>query len=368
MREYGNRARKEAEAKVQQLCSLGLGSKLLIPAVLDQLHEFVPSHSSTFLWADNAGNIVDAYNETPDAPMFLPYYLHEFYNRSELDVFMGWRAILQQQKNAIDLDECMTVERSRFQKHRFYNEYLSPLDIHWQMHLVVRDGPDSRGVVMLHRGRREKPFSPVEARCLERLSAFLAYALEEAPDSVEEWVDGEAEGLLVADRQGRIVWQSPAARHLLFLANHDRVASSRHRAVDSSRLPRKVKSLCDRLEAVQAQKRVEEPPVLCMQNAWGRFRFAASRLEDGADSTGLIGITVRHQEPKALRLMRRINQLRMTPRQRQVCLLMARGESYAEIADQMGITENTAISHSRAIYDHLDVHNRQELASCLLNS
>ncbi len=47
-------------------------------------------------------------------------------------------------------------------------------------------------------------------------------------------------------------------------------------------------------------------------------------------------------------------------------MMMSQGASYGEIASALGISEHTAITHSRKIYQKADVHNRTELVSKLL--
>ncbi len=58
--------------------------------------------------------------------------------------------------------------------------------------------------------------------------------------------------------------------------------------------------------------------------------------------------------------------LRLTPRQREVALLLARtGSSYKQIADQLLISEATARKHGENVYCVLGVHSRAELTVLL---
>ena len=52
----------------------------------------------------------------------------------------------------------------------------------------------------------------------------------------------------------------------------------------------------------------------------------------------------------------------LTPREREVLNLLARGYLYKEIADNLGISINTLRNHLRTIYDKLHVHSRTEAA------
>jgi DNA-binding CsgD family transcriptional regulator len=53
--------------------------------------------------------------------------------------------------------------------------------------------------------------------------------------------------------------------------------------------------------------------------------------------------------PYAVALHRRVNDLPLTGREKQVCLLLARNPSGVDLADAMGLTANTVIAHQRAI-------------------
>jgi DNA-binding CsgD family transcriptional regulator len=51
----------------------------------------------------------------------------------------------------------------------------------------------------------------------------------------------------------------------------------------------------------------------------------------------------------------------LSPREADFCLLLAAGHSRPEIAERLGVSEHTAITHGRSVYAKLGVHNRVEL-------
>ena len=52
--------------------------------------------------------------------------------------------------------------------------------------------------------------------------------------------------------------------------------------------------------------------------------------------------------------------LHLTPKQKEVVALLAKGLSYAEISHRLSITENTLKTHIKRIYKKLNVHNRTQ--------
>ena len=79
----------------------------------------------------------------------------------------------------------------------------------------------------------------------------------------------------------------------------------------------------------------------------------------------MIGIAVERREPLALKFWRRAEKLPLSGREIEVCLPLALGRSRAEIAERLGVSENTAINHCRNIYAKLGVQSRAELVEKL---
>lgn len=52
---------------------------------------------------------------------------------------------------------------------------------------------------------------------------------------------------------------------------------------------------------------------------------------------------------------------RLTPRERQICEVLAKGLSNRQIAEQLGISEHTVRNHTREIFRTLHVRTRGEV-------
>ena len=127
-----------------------------------------------------------------------------------------------------------------------------------------------------------------------------------------------------------------------------------------------VKELCRNLARVFAEDGTATPPTLWLRNTWGSFTFKAHWLGDDNSQAGQIGIAIRRQEPIPIRIVRRVGELELGWRQAQVCVLLASGHTNEAVAERLGISRHTAISHGRWIYNKLDVRNRAELVGKLL--
>jgi DNA-binding CsgD family transcriptional regulator len=261
----------------------------------------------------------------------------------------------------------INVNMGIFVRSDFYNLIYRPNRTHWFMRLMVREGGIGRalGCLTLYRGTHDRPWSPEDKLCLAGLEPFFAQALRTESKNEGSLVDSGRRGLIIADKTGKLVHLSKEGRHLLYLATHPNFTPN----TDFSRLgmlPHPLVRICRDIFRIFSDDPVPSAPVYHHRNIWGGFRFEAQWLNASDPASGLIGITVSHQEPVGLRLARRVAELPLTRRQAQVCLLMANGHSNAAIAARIGIAKHTAITHGRWIYNRLDVHNRTELVNKLL--
>jgi DNA-binding CsgD family transcriptional regulator len=59
---------------------------------------------------------------------------------------------------------------------------------------------------------------------------------------------------------------------------------------------------------------------------------------------------------------------RLSKREAEVLVILAKGRSITFVADELYIAKSTATTHARSIYRKLGVHNRQELLDCIEKS
>lgn len=353
---------------MQQLCCLGLPAQVVVPLLLRELHQLVGAHWNGFLWCDRNGQLTNLYAELPEALALAPLYYQEFYNRRELEVFIGWEQVCRRVRRTTPFEALLRVPRRNFLRHAFYSEALRRIDFDTALYCVVRERDRPLGILAVHRTPGDRAFTAADARCLDRVSDFIRHALTVAnPKPDLQWMDPDAdgEGLILTDANGHLLWTSDNARRLLIMASCERLSKAVRRLDALRSLSGPLRRLVRCLEDHRHDRPSTAPPSWLHDNAWGRFRFHAQALDPTHGDRPLVGITVRHQRPLEVRLMQQIERLSLPPRQTQVCLLMACGQSYRRIARQLGIAESTVISHARAIYRGIDAHNRGELINRL---
>jgi DNA-binding CsgD family transcriptional regulator len=226
-----------------------------------------------------------------------------------------------------------------------------------------------RGVGLLQVFRRdgETEFTSRDRKILESIAPFVAHAL--APARMEErFTESGDRGLIIATPAGAIQHLSPQAERLLIMAQHpDLFSPGVPLPRAGAAMPPPVLQLCQDLVRIFENKAPSAAPVRQVNNPWGAFTFRAYWLDRaaGPQAPPLIGVTVERLEPLALKLWRRAEELPLSGRELEVCLPLALGRSRGEIAERLGVSEHTAVTHCRDIFEKLGVHSRGELVERL---
>lgn len=80
----------------------------------------------------------------------------------------------------------------------------------------------------------------------------------------------------------------------------------------------------------------------------------------------LIGISLTWFRPMATRILAAVKAYSLNMRQLQTCVLLIKGLAARDIAQQLGVSESTVISHRKEIYGRMGVKNRSDLLNRLI--
>jgi DNA-binding CsgD family transcriptional regulator len=153
-----------------------------------------------------------------------------------------------------------------------------------------------------------------------------------------------------ADRLGYIRWLNRSARTLLGLttgSHFSRYVAAEDVADAREMFARKVQGVQD--AAIQQT-------MLLTSLGPRRVEVAAVAIREGEEVVGVLSL-IRGELPATVR---RRPKPRLTPRQNQVLQLLAKGLTTAEIAERLGIAEETTRNHIRLLMLELRVRTRLE--------
>jgi len=361
---------KRAIASIRRLCCLGFGSQIAVPAILGELHALIPSYSNQFFWAGPNQELANLYDEGDVILPVLPLYMDEFHNKREREIVFTFTETMRRSTRCEVMryrEKTLKVKEKQFENHDFYNLVMRPTGIHDVLQLAVAEHGRSIGLLHISRAKCDPPFTERDWQLLFLIAPFIAHA--QAPGStIGQMVESEDRGLIIATPDGKIEYLSPQAGRLLAMAQHE-VLWSRGVSLPEpgAALPPEVMRLCHDLVRIFEDKTPSSVPVRQLANAWGLFTFRAYWLERAGEEreAGLIGIAIERLEPLALKFWRHAEKLPLSGREIEVCLPLALGQSRAEIAERLGVSENTAINHCRNIYAKLGIQSRTELVEKL---
>jgi len=346
-------------ARIRQLCCLGLPGELLMAALLPALRELVPSDSAGFFWVDARGDMSNLYAERLLPPEVMALYFERYYNGREAAFRKGFLERAQAPDGVV-----ASSADGELRKSEYYNKILRRLDAHHVLYGIVREQGAALGQLSLYRPADAPAFTPRERADLTSVMRYVAHGVaagEARPpdaDAAFAFEDTDEEAMLVVDRMAVVRHASEKARRLVLLATTSDINPLTLGSAVNDRAASALRSVCEKLEAV-ARGEDDAPPVLALESKWGRYVLRAYWLDDDNRSPqALIGVRIQRQEPMILRFVHAMGRLPLSPQQREIALLLARGASNQEIADNLGVSGNTVAYHIKQLFQKLDVHDR----------
>ena len=251
-----------------------------------------------------------------------------------------------------------TVDWRTFLRSDYYNLVRRPNGMETGILFKIAEAGRPVGAFHFFRSIDEPEFTPRDYAVLDALHGFIAHGLVDGP-AEDRYNDAGDRALVILDRTGRPRHLSPEARRLLLMALVPRWApdtAARLRPHEAAELVQ----LSRALTAASTGGLPAAPPVLRRTNPWGEFVLRAYWLDPphGEESSHLIGVTIERREPRRLALWRRVEALPLSGREKEVCLLLARGHDAANAARAIGVGEQTVVSHRRSLYTKLGVETR----------
>lgn len=346
-------------AYLRQLCCLGLGKDVVMPVFLNAVREAIPSNNNLLTKLDENGVpfeiIINLF--LPDIFSIASGLMPQIHTPERVRII---NEIFR--KDHFILDEFFFSDKI-FQSD-FYHLVLVPCEQHYFVVVPVYANQQVAEVLWLCRPCTDRPFNEKEQQLAVQLSPYLTHALQKRPDADITYVDSGQSSLIIANTLGEIAYLGREAQRLLTLATElERYKGGQPFSIN---LPPALATLCHNLDGI-FKGEAAMPPMYTHTNPYGKFVFRAYWLDKlNRESGGLIGITIDHQEPQDLAVMRALKETGLSPVQTQVCLLVTQGLSNEQIGQKLHIKLSTVKDHINKILVKMDIHQRTELLPKLL--
>ncbi|MCV2419275.1 LuxR C-terminal-related transcriptional regulator [Paucibacter sp. DJ4R-1] len=351
-----------AVSHLRSLAGAGLPPESFIPAVLEALHDVIPSDRNLFDWTDPSGGLVRYFFEGPIDHQIARHYFEEFHNKREVDVMPAFREAVTGRASVLSADQ---LDHPKFYNSALYNEIWRPQRLKTRIEAIVRQSDGSPlGSLVLYRGPGDKKFSRAEERLLKSMMTYIRRGLVARPSTKSGVFASHPsnQAFVCLGLDGSVTHLSEDAHRLLVLAHGDVTQDSASRPPSATSFP----ALGTIWRQWNSQLGDGRGCSLQVRNAWGQFYFEACGLKGAGDQGNeQLHICVKHYEFESVALHRAISRFELTPTQQQVCRLLHAGYSQSAIADILKTAPSTVVDHVRKIYLKLDVHSVLQLVTLI---
>lgn len=329
-----------------------------MPAFLRALRALVPAGFGAFFWVDANGDMANMYSEKMLSAEATSRYFGQHY---ESAVHAFREQVLAQVRDGELVHE--SVADSAMLDSDYYREVLGPLGAFRILRAVLQERGAPLGQLSLYRPQRAPAFGSGGREIVETACRYLQQALRVggAPAAVgaEQFRESGQAALLVCGRDGRVQQASGRGHALLAQASGCRI----NRYTMVGELEQAGLALLRRLLAgVLLEASLEDVPAQDLQvvNEWGAFRLRAYPIDEG------FGVLIERHEQLLVRLVDAMRALPLSAQQREVALLLARGFTNVQVAQELGVSLNTASYHVKQLFAKLDAHDRDEVIARVL--
>ena len=330
-----------------------------MPAILDALRPWVPYSVGAFFWADAHGHLTTACASEPGLLGLAGRYVSEFARGPGCVGGVPSIAEMVTRRRPCVVD--FTPYRDALRRTELFRDVLAPTGAVLPLVAIVTGEADSVGVLVLLRSSHDRLFGKEDARRLNELLPHLGRALVDHPPATQFVSDGDS-GILVTGPQETLLHACVRGRELLHLAA----------APDALHQGTLLKSEAELLRAVIEQPAGDSSgraswrrPPLVIDNPWGRFEFSAAPLASG---NGMAGIQVERLVPVAVKMAQSANALPLSPRQRELAVLLGSSLQNDTIADRLGLRPSTVAGMIKDVYHRVGVNSRHAVRELLLHA
>jgi DNA-binding CsgD family transcriptional regulator len=345
-----------ARVTLRQICGLGLPASVLLPSLLPALRAIVAADHAAFFYCDASGHMVNMYAERMLPPDEMAQYYEDHYQAASSDFSCAFLKLVA----APDPVSHRSVSAVEMES-TYYREVLSRLNVGHIMYAVIRCPLASHepiGQLSLYRSPDSKAFNQKDADRLRDVLHYLGPALSTSKHaavtlSAEQIAE---EAMAVLTEQGEILFADAAWSRLIRLARGEVISPAKAKS--------EAKGLQEFLLGVMMTSAASRNAIHFVDSPWGKFAFRMYDLK-GVNGSKALALAVSRLSVDTVRLTEGAARLALSAQQREVAVMIACGRSNGEIAEQLGISVNTAGYHTKQLFTKLGVHHRSEVANLL---
>ncbi|MCA9534051.1 MAG: hypothetical protein KC593_10235 [Myxococcales bacterium] len=343
---------------LQLLCSSGVDLMAQMPLLSECLHRLVPSFSLSMIRVDErcvpTAHYSEHFNEASHA-LFAQSGDHFSARTSDPSGFANLMANANPVGSLVD-------GRPEYLAGLVYQHLFQPNGIHHTLDVALRDGREPLAILGIFREQAAPGFAREHIQTMRAVYPHLVHACR--ADARSLGFDELDSALIVVDADGRIAWASTAARSWLAEGSF---GGERTLLLEEGVVPEACKALVALVRRAGRMPRVGETlsvPHVNIPVPGGRLSLRGYALEDGGGAPGgYVGIQVRLEVDRGLRILRALDDSGLTPQQLRIAWGLVLGQRNAELCASLEIGATTLKSYQKDMYRRLEVGGAQELTA-----
>jgi len=323
--------------------------------IADSIASVIPYKNTAWVIVDDSGGLLDCITYPHCYPELQKVYASKFHHSTALTGFLPWRLALSW-TGVFDLGE---VTMGMCYRSEFHRVCMVPVGLHASLCMpLISESGRAYGFLALGRPPGEV-FSTEDRRALtelkQEIGRVVASNLLDRPDTPGSVV--EDEGLLIVSHEGTLKDCDIPGKRLLWLASHPHLDREQSDGDAENGILQRLADTA-REALAKAAPGLAQSPVLRITHDRGQYDFRIHLL--GPDPQHF-GVVVWRSTSRLARIARRLIGLSAGPRQKDIALLLARGFSYPEIAEELGIAVSSVTTQVRSLFLKFSVNSREEL-------
>jgi DNA-binding CsgD family transcriptional regulator len=357
---------------LRQLALTAPGGRVSLIEASRLIEHIVPTDNVAISWHDKHHNIIDMHHSR-DMSLAVAQDFAENFMPSSSNLIEDAGIITLLMMHALNqpvanMTEGPFFDYQKFIRSEFYNRILRPVDLGRGLEVVMRHADNTTAASMtLARSFNSHEFTHVEIDWVEQIQPWLEHlARKDKFDAnmVSGLSSGKSASLLI-DAKGKVLSASAFALFLLHQAADTPLADKPLKQTAQGDVSILLRRLSNAVSSSWTSQ-FALPPSLTIDNHWGRFHLHAYVLNSFEAGAPLqISLHIDHKIPLSLALFHLPRFLELSPREREVALLILAGLDRNAIAQQLQVKPSTVVYFTRQLYQRLDVNQQSELLPAL---
>jgi DNA-binding CsgD family transcriptional regulator len=333
-----------------------------------QLIEGYPRHvkivESRSFKSDDLSPVEDKYNPS--------LYKDGYYQQSPL-----LKEAISSSKNIFKIGDSISLRD--WESSEFYNEFISPQHLYWEMFLPLRQKNNLEGMITLWRSRKQPDYKTNDLSKAEILTRHLMLIvnnikkisnINDLKQQLQFTHEANNHGLLLLDHKLKPIYSDTKSREIcLYLFSRIQPGSL---DLEKGEFPIPsciISDCCDLLNLLKAEERLTLWPkerIIFADNG-KRFRIECSLIwkADRLITLPHFLVTLSDLTNKERLEATLQARFRLSRREGDIVYCIIAGMSYGEIAEKLYISKLTVHTHIKNIYRKLGVKNKIELFRCV---